>query len=135
MFKDWVSGDQDQILRFQTRKPFSAEFHCERENPRRIVFPPAHDSELFRPILKDEANKIVLRSADGKTCKQKPLEDDETSTVSFPGPSGENKFYRRTSSETQRMTLKTSYKCRQVPSHHPNRQYPPLAKFAARFGI
>jgi hypothetical protein len=66
MSKTGVSGDQDQILRFQTRKPFSAEFHCERENPRADCIPLLPMTLSFSaPISKEEANKIVLRGADG----------------------------------------------------------------------
>src|SRR4030042_845449 len=87
MSKTGVTGGQDQILRFQTRKPFSAEFHCERENPRADCIPLLPMTLSFSAtISKDEANKIVLRSADGTTWSQKPLEDDEASHVSFAGP-------------------------------------------------
>ena len=137
MSKTGVTGGQDQILRFQTRKPFSAEFHCERENPRADCIPLLPMTLSFSaPISKDEANKIVLRSADGKTWRQKPLEDDEASYVSFPGPFPEKTNFTvelplGLKDDAERPLTNAD----KFPLAIRTDSYPPLAKFAARFGI
>jgi len=137
MSKTEVTGGQDQILRFQTRKPFSAEFHCERENPRADCIPLLPMTLSFSaPISKDEANKIVLKSADGKTWRQKPLEDDEAGYVSFPGPFPEKTNFTvelplGLKDDAERPLTNAD----KFPLSIRTDSYPPLAKFAARFGI
>src|SRR4030067_3646076 len=56
MSKTGVATDQDQILRFQVRKPFSAEFSCEREHKGAGGIPILPKNPYFSaPISKDQA--------------------------------------------------------------------------------
>lgn len=138
--KSGVETDQDQILHFQTRKAFSAEFHCERENVRAGCIPILPMSLNFSaPISKDLAKQILLRGQDGKIWK--PQLDDEKESrfireVSFKGPFPESTNFS--------VELPTGLKddagrplvnADKFPLSVRTDQYSPLAKFSARFGV
>ena len=91
MSKTGVATDQDQILRFQVRKPFSAEFSCDREHKGAGCIPILPMNLYFSaPISKDQANRIVLKGPEGKIWRPQLDGQEEVSHVSFKGPFPEN---------------------------------------------
>jgi alpha-2-macroglobulin len=139
--KTGATNSKDQILRFKTREPFSADFHCDRENAKSNCIPMLPMSINFSGhITKDQARKIVLKGKDGKTWKPQLPEDenDENSinNVYFNGPFPENSSFtielpRNLKDDTGR----TLVNAETFPLTVRTDKYPPLAKFAARFGI
>ena len=158
--KTGVATEQDQILSYETRREFVAQFSCQRENPQSDCIPFLPMSVNFSaPIAKEQAKKIVLRSADPKT-KPTPagkakkdtvviaspdkriwiavLDQSETdvSSVSFNGPFPEkSKFIvelpRGLTDDASRKLVNAN----QYPLTVRTGDYPPLAKFSGRFGI
>ncbi len=138
--KTGVATDQDQIFRFQTRKAFSAEFHCERENPRANCIPVTPMSLHFTAaISKEQAQKIVLKGPDGKVWKPSLEESQETNfvdRVSFKGPFPENTNFKvELPSRLQDDSGRPLINADKFPLSVRTDKYPPLAKFSSRFGI
>jgi alpha-2-macroglobulin len=133
--KTGVATDQDQIFRFQVRAPFSAEFHCQRENPRAGCIPIQPMQLRFSaPISEDQANKIVLKGPDRKIWK--PKVSEETSWVNFEGPFPENvSFVVELPPGLKDNAGRPLVNADKFPLSVRTDKYPPLAKFAARFGI
>ena len=137
MSKTGVATDQDQILRFQVRKPFSAEFSCEREHKGAGCIPILPMNLYFSaPISKDQANKIVMKGADGKIWKPQSEAKEETSNVLFKGPFPENtNFSIELPPGLKDNTDRPLINADKFPLAVRTENYPPLAKFSARFGI
>ena len=133
--KTGVATDQDQILRFQVRPLFSAEFSCERENPKAACIPIRPMTLHFSaPISEDQANKIVLKGPDGKIWK--PQVGEETSWIAFKSPFPENmNFVVDLPAGLKDNTGRPLVNADKFPLSVRTDKYPPLAKFAARFGI
>ena len=135
MAKTGVATDQDQILRFQVRPLFSVTFSCERENPKAACIPiRPMELNFSAPISKDQANKIVLKGPDGKTWK--PKVEEETSWISFQSPFPENtNFVVELPHGLKDNSGRPLVNADKFPLSVRTDRYPPLAKFAARFGI
>ena len=135
MTKTGVATDQDQILRFQVRPLFSVEFSCQRENPNAACIPIQPMTLRFTaPISEDQANKIVLKGPDGKIWK--PNVKDETSWVSFQSPFPEEAtFMVELPPGLKDTSGRPLVNADKFPLKVRTDRYPPLAKFAARFGI
>lgn len=87
MTKTEVATDQDQVLHFQVRKPFTAEFRCEREHKGAGCIPILPMNLYFSAsISKNQANRIVLKGPDGKIWKPQIGEEEEIYNVLFKGP-------------------------------------------------
>jgi hypothetical protein len=137
-----VRTEQDQVLSFVTRAPFTATFHCTRENPQAQCIPISPMRLSFSaPVLATQARKAVLKGPGGRQWTAKAAEADEESdrylfAVSFNGPFPEKSSLtvelppgiiddsgrKLTNADRFPMVVKTD-------------EYPPLAKFAADFGI
>ncbi len=140
MSRTGVATSQDQILRFQTRGPFSATFNCERENPNAGCIPmlPMY-LNFSAPISKEQAQQIVLKGTDGKVWK--PHWEDETKDqyvedVTFRGPFPEGTNFKvhlppQLKDDVGRPLINAD----KFPLSVRTDTYPPLAKFASRFGI
>ena len=137
-----VATTEDQVLAYKARPAFKADFTCGREKagvgcipvlPMRLYF--------SAPVPLKIAKQIVLKSKAGRAWKPKMEEDDEDGakfirSVVFTGPFPEKASFSlviprdikddagRTLSNLDKFPL-------QVRTH----TYPPLAKFASRFGI
>jgi len=137
MSKTGVAADQDQILRFQVRKPFSAEFSCDREHKGAGCIPILPMNLYFStPISKDQANKIIMKGADGKIWKPQLEGQEEVSHVSFKGPFPENgNFVIELPPALKDITGRPLINADKFPLSVRTEMYPPLAKFSARFGI
>jgi len=137
MSKTGVATDQDQILRFQVRKPFSAEFNCDREHKGAGCIPILPMNLYFSaPISKDQANRIVMRGPDGKIWKPQLEAGEEISRIVFKGPFPESKnFSIDLPPGLKDVTGRPLINADKFPLSVRTEKYPPLAKFSARFGI
>jgi uncharacterized protein YfaS (alpha-2-macroglobulin family) len=135
MTKTGVATDQDQIRRFQVRPLFSVEFSCQRENPNAACIPIQPMFLNFTAaISEDQANKIVLKGPDGKIWK--PGVKEETNSVSFKSPFPENtSFVVELPPGLKDISGRPLVNADKFPLKVRTDRYPPLAKFAARFGI
>ena len=138
--KTGVATDTDQILRFKTRRPFLLEFTCERENPRASCIPITPMSLNFSgSVSKDQANKIVLKGADGKVWTPHFDGDKEAKYIDrfvFKGPFRENQnFTLEIPSGIKDDADRPLANAGKFPLSIRTDRYPPLAKFSARFGI
>lgn len=133
-----VVSNQDQTLVFHSRRELTAEFHCLRENFEEPCVPLGDlrlDFSSFIP--KDSIEQITLRDASGKSYAAVKHEDDAliNSTV-FQGP-----FPRRTEfvldipSALRDDSGRPLANAAEFPLRVRTGDYPPLAKFAADFGI
>ncbi|MBI4737845.1 MAG: alpha-2-macroglobulin, partial [candidate division NC10 bacterium] len=65
-----VSTDQDQVLPFKTRGPFTATFSCERENRQAGCIPVTHMTVQFSaPVCWDQAQRVALVGPGGRRWK------------------------------------------------------------------
>jgi alpha-2-macroglobulin len=133
-----VATEQDQALPFVTIGPFRATFHCQRENPKANCIPISPMLIRFSaPVPTSVVKKIVLKGSDGRQYQADAGgESDEERVVQFKGPFPERSTFTielpsgikddagrpLTNANKYPLTVKTD-------------EYPPLAKFAAPFGI
>ena len=136
-----VANEQDQVLSFKVRQPFLAEFHCERQNRRAACLPIAPMSLRFSAsVAWEQAQQIMLVGAQGG--RRSPMLDrsDEgtpfVSRINFRGPFPEAATFRieipdSLTDEAGRPLANAN----RFPLQVKTAEFPPLAKFAARFGI
>ncbi len=136
-----IATEQDQALHFITRTPFAATFHCQRENPDSACVPITPMSIQFTaPVLSGTASKVILKSTDGREWPPQVPDSLDAEAfvqgVSFGGPFPE----RTTFSIEMPPGIKddagrTLTNAGEFPLTVKTDEYPPLAKFAAPFGI
>jgi uncharacterized protein YfaS (alpha-2-macroglobulin family) len=130
--------EKDQFLAFRTRVPFRVSFNCERENPQSPCMPITGMSLNFNaPISRKDAAEIRLRFGKQAIKPDLPKEDTgELSYISFKPP-----FPQKTQME---ITIPKGLKddagrslenADKFPLKTGTGAYPPLAKFAAAFGL
>ncbi len=139
--KTGVANEKDRILRYKIRDAFTAEYSCERENADSDCIPILPIQMRFSaPISIEQARKITLKSRDGKKWGPAFSEDESSeklvSYLSFKGPFPENtelkiELPRGLEDDSGRPLVNAD----QFPLTVRTAKYPPLAKFAARFGI
>ncbi len=137
MSRTGVATDQDQVLRFQVRKAFSAEFNCEREHKGAGCIP-LKSMDLFfsAAISKDQADRIIMKAPDGKILKPQSEGEEEIGRVLFKGPFPENtSFVIELPPGIKDVTGRPLINADKFPLTVRTEKYPPLAKFSARFGI
>lgn len=137
MSKTGVPTDRDQILRFQVRPPFSAEFSCEREHKGSGCIPLLPMNLHFSsPIPLDQAAHLVLKGPDGKIWKPQFTEREEITGVVFKGPFPEStNFSIELPAGLKDVTHRPLINADKFPLSVRTEKFPPLAKFSARFGI
>ncbi|MGO8991549.1 MAG: alpha-2-macroglobulin family protein [bacterium] len=137
MTKTEVATDQDQVLHFQVRKPFTAEFRCEREHKGAGCIPILPMNLYFSAsISKNQANRIVLKGPDGKIWKPQIGEEEEIYNVLFKGPFPEDtNFSVEIPPGLKDVSDRRLINADKFPLSVRTDKYPPLAKFSARFGI
>ena len=130
-----VATDQDQVLAFETREAFTAEFMCERENPRAGCIPLLPMRLRFNaPLDPGQSGEAVLRGPEGRRWSA-PLGKDG-GALTFEGP-----FPAHADLQLELPAGVRDDAGRQLanggrfPLRVRTAGYPPLAKFAARFGI
>lgn len=151
--KSGIAVENEQIFAFRTRGPFTAEFHCGRENPRSGCLPIAGMSVNFSaPLEWTEASKIRLIGPKGKVwkvekgtgeedseAKEKEEEKEKNvfvSAVSFPAPFPESAdFNVELPAGLKDDAGRTLSNADKFPLSVKTGDFPPLAKFSAYFGI
>jgi len=134
-----VSTEQDQTVTFQVRDVFKATFQCERENKNADCIPLRPMQIGFStPISRALAQQIVLIGPQGKRWSPEPgYENQElVSDVSFKGPFPEETIFRvELPAGVTDEAGRTLVNADSFPLQVKTGPFPPLAKFAARFGI
>jgi hypothetical protein len=136
-----VPTSQDQALEFEVRPAFSAAFSCQRTGPDAgcLPFLPMELS-FTAPVARASAQKIVLRSAQGKAFKP-TLPDpskggDWITQLTFDGPFAEQATYRiELPADLRDDAGRRLVNQKRFPLTVKTDVAPPLAKFPARFGI
>jgi len=136
-----VATENDQVLSFRTRKPFRAEFWCTREKADRACIPILPVGLRFTaPIPVKRAEQIVITGPKEKKWPVKISDSDRrrgiVSYLTFPGPFPEkSKLTLRLPGEIKDEAGRILSNADKFPLTVSTDTYPPLAKFAARFGI
>ncbi|MGH7962197.1 MAG: alpha-2-macroglobulin family protein, partial [Candidatus Binatia bacterium] len=134
-----VATDQDQVLAFEVREAFTADFHCQRENPEAACLPVTSMRINFSaPVPAEQARQVVLTGPGAQRWSpaQQGEETQFVSSVSFQGPFPEESTFRveilrELKDESDRPLLNAD----KFPLTVKTGPFPPLAKFSARFGI
>ena len=139
-----VSGiptSQDQTLPFNTRPVFEAKFSCSRVNAQADCIPAIAMQLYFTaPITLENAQRIKLVAANGKSVSP-VIPDNEKQAglvqwLTFPAPLPEKTKFKIVLPEAftddagRKLANAASF-----PLQVRTDEYPPLAKFAANFGI
>ena len=134
-----VETDQDQGLAFEVRGPFTASFECLRESPRAECVPVASMRLNFgTQVPWSDARRIVLVEPGGKrwAAEREGDEGPLVPGVVFKGPFPEKETFSLEipaglKDDAGRMPVNAAA----FPLAVKTEAFPPLAKFAARFGI
>ncbi|HAM50991.1 MAG TPA: alpha-2-macroglobulin, partial [Nitrospiraceae bacterium] len=132
-----VSTTQDQILTFKSRAPFTAQFRCDRENEASPCIPLLPMQIFFTsPVSVEQARRVVLKG-EGKTYLPTLAEDEDyVRSMVFKGPFPENaEFEIELPSDLKDDAGRSLSNKDKYPLRVRTGPYPPLAKFAADFGI
>jgi len=131
---------RDQVLSFQVRPEFKAEFNCQRENADAPCSPLSDMWVRFHTYvpLKD-AKKVRLRFSNGKDYFPHDLsnkEDSDVQQVLFKGPFPENsKIEVILPAGLKDDAGRPVANADRFPLEVATAEYPPLLKFPASFGI
>jgi uncharacterized protein YfaS (alpha-2-macroglobulin family) len=135
--KSGIANVQDQTINFKVRKVFEANLQCERENPKAGCIPLTPITLNFSaPISAAQAKNIALIAPDGSRRTAKISDPSDLSSVTFNGPFKESADYRieippKLIDDSSRELSNAS----RFPLSVATGEFPPLAKFSARFGI
>jgi hypothetical protein len=135
--KTGIATAQDQTISYKTRKPFEAKIQCERESANAGCIPLTPITLSFSaPISAAQAQQIALVDPDGSRKLAALSDPGETSSLSFNGPFKESSPYRieippKLIDGSGRELANAS----RFPMTVETGEFPPLAKFSARFGI
>jgi uncharacterized protein YfaS (alpha-2-macroglobulin family) len=134
-----VSTDADQTLSFEVRAPFAPRLQCVRENPRAECVPVASMRLAFdAQVAWSQARRIALVGPDG--ARRSPVQDGAEEPfvrdVVFKGPFPEKTAFSLEippgfTDDAGRAPVNAA----SFPMVVKTDALPPLAKFAARFGI
>ncbi len=138
-----IATSQAQTLPFETRQEFSARFYCERVNPDANCIPALPMRlDFSAPITVADAEKIRLAPAKGKGKPVRAIisaEDKKSGFVqslTFPVPLPEQTEFRIELPPNLRDDAgRALANAKSFPLAVRTDENPPLAKFAARFGI
>jgi len=136
-----VATEKDQVLSFRTREPLRAEFWCTREKADRACIPILPVGLRFSaPIPVKRAEQIVITGSKEKKWQGKISDSDRrrgiVSYLTFPGPFPEkSRLTLRLPGEIKDEAGRILSNAEKFPLTVSTDAYPPLAKFAARFGI
>jgi hypothetical protein len=141
-----IATDQDQVLSFKTTLPFAATFHCQRENAKAQCVPVnAMRLSFTADVPWRTAKNIVLKGPGGRIWHPQgeteeedsskssdqavmgvtfkpPFPEKSTLTIEIPAEIEDESGHKLTNASNFPLTVRTD-------------DYPPLAKFAADFGI
>ena len=130
-----VATGQDQVLHFETRENFAAEFGCERENARAGCIPVLSMSLSFNaPLNPQTTGEATLKGPEGKVWRA-PLGTDRR-RLTFDGPFPANaEFQLEIPADLTDDSGRPLANAKRFPLKVRTAGFPALAKFAARFGI
>ena len=132
-----IATDQDQTISYKTRKPFEAKVQCERESAKAGCIPLTPITLSFSaPISAEQAKQIALVAPGGARQFAVLSDPGETSSLAFNGPFKESSQYKieippKLIDGSGRELANAS----RFPMTVETGEFPPLAKFSARFGI
>lgn len=130
---------EDEVLSFTVRPVFSVRFTCERVNAKADCIPILPVSLSFSSaVSRSSLQKIKLVSKDGKEYPQSPMAEKGNEFyewVSFPGPFPENSEFEIRIPELEDDTNRSLSNAASFPLKFKTDEFPPLAKFGAKFGI
>ncbi|MGH8065828.1 MAG: alpha-2-macroglobulin family protein [Candidatus Entotheonellia bacterium] len=136
-----ITNEQDQVLSFKVRQPFLAEFHCERLSRRAACLPITPMTLRFSTAVAwEQARRINLVSPSGGLRSPSLDRNDAgaqfVTSITFRGPFPEATTFRIEIPDglTDDMGRPLS-NASKFPLQVKTAEFPPLAKFAARFGI
>ncbi len=144
-----VATTQDQILTYQVRAPFRATFSCERENEKAdcIPFLPLY-VQFSAPVARKHTLGVVLKGPNNSVYKpvlQRSEENEESDAakqpefvrgVRFVGPFPPlTSFAIEMPKDIRDDAGRALSNIDKFPLTVRTADYPPLAKFASRFGI
>ncbi len=134
-----VATEDEQLLPFKTKPPFTASFHCQRENAQAACIPiGAMRLGFSSPVEWKKVKGAALRGPSGKLWKPKTEEDEEQHvwSILFPGPFPEkSSFTLELPPGVEDDAGRKLANAKSFPLKTETDEYPPLAKFAADFGI
>ncbi len=133
-----VAVARDQVFSFKTRPPFTAKLQCSREKPKAdcIGLLPVTLS-FSAPVSKKQAEKVTLKGRNKVYASSFEREEQESvSSIQFKGPFPEKAAMvlnvPRTLKDDAGRPLSNAG---MFPFTVKTGPFPPLAKFASRFGI
>ncbi|MDR0310292.1 MAG: alpha-2-macroglobulin [Acidobacteriota bacterium] len=136
-----VATDADQSLPFKTRADFTARFTCERVNPEAACLPISPLRVAFNaPVSTKTAKAALLTAKDGRKWRPANLDatddNDTVYSINFEGPFPElSEFTVEIPSALRDDAGRALLNADEFPLSVWTDDYPPLAKFAASFGI
>lgn len=133
-----VPTSQDQRLAFSVRRPFEAHLSCDRENRDAACIPMLPiDLNFTAPVPIEAARKIVLRSYMRAYEPVAPAENARfVHSVRFAGPfPPDMQFLMEVPADLTDDAGRRLSNSNKFPLSLSTDNYPPLAKFAADFGI
>lgn len=134
-----IATTSDQTLAYRVRENFEVRFHCERVNADASCIPVLPMTLNFSaPVARALAEKIVLKGADGKRYQpaKNTNEMDMVNGLVFMGPFPENaSFTFNLPAGFQDDAGRSVVNPELFPLTVRTDEFPPLAKFPARFGI
>jgi hypothetical protein len=135
-----IATTTDQRLAYRVRPRFEARFHCERVNAQADCIPVLPMTLSFNaPVARELAGRITLTGADGTRyppAKDADRQDPVVNGVSFVGPFPEKaKFTLTLPAGLRDDAGRSLVNAELFPLTVQSDEYPPLAKFPARFGI
>ena len=132
-----AATSEDQSLTFKSRAPFTARFSCDRENKASLCIPLLPMQINFTGSVSAEQARRVVLKGNGKTYLPVVAEDkDYISSVVFKGPFPERaEFEIELPSGLKDDAGRSLLNKDKYPLRVRTGPYPPLAKFAADFGI
>jgi hypothetical protein len=138
---DGIAQHDDELhaeIELKTRPAFRARLTCTRASKTAQCIPVLPITLTFNaPVARAEAEKVMLRGADGKTYPAIVDQDDNfVQRVGFNGPFPEKAAFRiELSTGLKDDAGRTLANAASFPLAVKTDENPPLAKFAARFGI
>ncbi|HLV01480.1 MAG TPA: MG2 domain-containing protein, partial [Acidobacteriota bacterium] len=132
-----ITSQQTQTFQFRTRPAFTATVSCRRENPDRDCIPLTPIMVRFSaPISRTDAESIRLEGPPGTFVAPRLTDGDWVQYVEFEGPfSPLSRFTLHLPSGLRDDAGRLLVNADRFPFEIRTDQYPPLAKFAADFGI
>ena len=127
---------KDRFFAYTTREPFTVSFNCQRENAEAPCLPLGSVGLNFSGSIAKAAAAQVAIKGGGRTVKPKLGDSDDFSYLTFEGPFAPNTEYTVSIPANLRDDAgRALSNAAKFPLKIKTTGYPPLAKFAAPFGV